>query len=156
MCWTQPIRSYADTGLRCGRTGKAFEREQRCCASGVARLPKRALIAEGRTAVEVEAMPVTEVVIRYSLQTYNELPRPDVQVVLRALSAGPRRHPREAEHYLKTEGVQQEIIPLASILLPAIGSVNFSVAESDRSIALLRVIEALRIFRRRASRPAAG
>ena len=108
-------------------------------------IAKRALIEQGRSPAEVEAMPVPEVVVLYTLQTYNELrdrmfkwffvPYPQARAGI-----------QEAERYLKNEAAKREIVPLAGLLLPAIGSVHFAAAKGDRSIAMLRVIEALRIY----------
>ena len=104
-------------------------------------IAKRALIEQGRTAEEVEAMPVPEVVIRYTVQTYNELrdrmfkwffvPYPQARAGI-----------QEAERYLKTEGRTAGRSCPGWMLLPAIGAVNFASAKSDRSIAMLRAIEA--------------
>ena len=107
-------------------------------------IAKRALIAQGRSPQEVEAMPVPEVVILYTLQTYNELgdglfkwffvPYPQARAGI-----------QEAERYLKNEGANREIVPLARLLMPALGSLSFIAAKNERSIAMLRAIEALRI-----------
>ena len=57
----------------------------------------------------------------------------------------PVRACRKPSATSRHEGAKREIVPLASLLLPALGSVSFTVAKNERSIAMLRVIEALRI-----------
>jgi hypothetical protein len=108
-------------------------------------IARRALIEQGRSPAEVEAMPVPEVVLLYTVQTYNELrdrmfkwtflPYPQARAGM-----------QEAERYLKNQVASREIVPLASVLMPACGQVNFSVAKSERSFAMLRTIEALRMY----------
>jgi hypothetical protein len=105
---------------------------------------RRALIREGRSPEEVDVMPVAEVIFRYSLQTYDELrdetfkgfslPYSEAAAVM-----------KRAEHYFETEGRKREILPVASLLLPAVGAAKFVEARTDRDIALLRTIEALRM-----------
>ena len=108
-------------------------------------IAKRALIEQGRTRRKKSRpcpCPKSSSVTR--VQTYNELrdrmfkwffvPYPQA----RGRQPGGRR-------YLKRRR-KREIVPLASLLLPAIGSVHFQMAKSERSVAMLRVIEALRIY----------
>ncbi len=101
------------------------------------------LVREGRTREQVEAMPVPQVVAVYTMHTYayyrDELfkwfavPYPQA-------AAGIERAER-----LLAEARSREIVPLASVLLPAVGRVQASSARTDRRIAALRVIEALRM-----------
>ncbi len=108
-------------------------------------IAKRALIEQGRSPAEVEAMPVPEVVVLYTLQTYNELRDRTFKWFFVPYPQA-RAGNEEAERYLKNEAAKREIVPMAGLLLPAIGSVHFAAAKGERSIALLRVIEALRIY----------
>jgi len=106
---------------------------------------KRALVDWGMPTEEVEAMPVYEVALRYTLQLYHELlddgikyyslPYPEaIQGIEAAME---RARPANQE--------RREIIPLASQILPALEATRNAVVRTDRQIALLRVIEALRI-----------
>ena len=52
----------------------------------------------------------------------------------------------EADQYLRDEGRKREIIPLASLLLPAIQAAKTAEARTERTIALLRTLEALRMY----------
>jgi hypothetical protein len=106
---------------------------------------KRALVREGFSAQEVEAMPVPQAVALSAIHTYEELrdrmfkwfyiPYWQAQSGL-----------AEVQRYIETEGKSREVIPLASLLLPAIGQVRLSQARDERSIALLRTIEAMRAY----------
>lgn len=106
---------------------------------------KRALIAGGQSPEEVEAMPVAQVVAIYSVQVFNELR--DEQYKWFALpwwQAGPGLERTGSR--LKAESRRREVIPFASRLLSAIENVKFAEARCDRQIALLRTIEALRLY----------
>lgn len=103
------------------------------------------LVRQGYASRQVEAMPVAQVVLVYSVRTYREfrdeifkrfaLPYPEARVGM-----------ERAEKQIDAEAVQQEIVPVAQLLLPALGSVNRAVGRSQRRIAVLRAIEALRMY----------
>jgi hypothetical protein len=105
---------------------------------------KQGMIGRGYTAAQVEAMPVAQVVLLDTIQTYNEfrdemfkwfaVPWPQAQQGL----ADADRRLRTAEH--------QGAIPLARILLPALGNAYRAQAKHERSIAALRVVEAIRLY----------
>lgn len=105
---------------------------------------KQALIRQGRSAAEVEAMPVPQVVALHTVHTYNTL-RDEIfkwsYVPYWQAHAGLER----AQARIDREAKQLEIIPLASLLLPAISRVHLSQARNDRRIAVLRTLDALRI-----------
>ena len=106
---------------------------------------KQALIDQGRPAAEVEAMPVAQVVLIYTVQTYNEFrDRIFKSFALPYWEALPGM--KEADQYLRDEGRKREIIPIASLLLPAVGAAKAAEARTERDIALLRVLEALRLY----------
>jgi hypothetical protein len=106
---------------------------------------KRYLIERGRSPQEVEAMPVAQVVLVYSMDTYNDL-RDRTFKWFYVPYWEARAGVAEAERQLKSEGRDREIVPLASLLLPVVGHVYaISSARSDRRIALLRTVEALRL-----------
>jgi hypothetical protein len=102
------------------------------------------MIGRGYTAPQVEAMPVAKVVLLDTLLTYNEfrdemfkwfaIPWPQAQQRI----ADAERHLVRAEH--------KGAIPLAGLLLPAIGNAYRAQARHERSIAALRVIEAIRLY----------
>ncbi|MBN1591588.1 MAG: hypothetical protein JW888_18885 [Pirellulales bacterium] len=105
---------------------------------------RRALIAQGRTADEVDAMPVAQVVMIYTVETFEELRDEQFKwLYLPWWQAAPGM--KEANRSLREESQRREIIPVAGMLLPAIQAVKFAEARNERTIALLRTIEALRL-----------
>ena len=106
---------------------------------------KRYLIQEGRSAAEVEAMPVPQVVILSTVRTYDDL-RDQTFKWFSLPYWEAHEGMREAAQYLATEGRKREIVPVASLLMPALGAARLAVARNDRTIAVLRTIEALRLY----------
>ncbi len=106
---------------------------------------KQRLIERGRPAREVEAMPVFEVIAIDALGTYDELRDQMMSCFYFPYwQAVPRM--KAAEQYLQNEGRRRETIPLASLLVPAMHSVAAARGRLDREVAILRVIEALRMY----------
>ena len=91
-------------------------------------------------------MPVPKVIFLAMVQNYEE--SRDQMFKWFALPYWEARPGLERfDHYMMTEFRQREIVPLAaSLLLPAISAVKLSIARNDRSIALLRTVEALRTY----------
>ncbi len=102
------------------------------------------LIDHGRKKAEVEAMPQAQVVLLYTMSLYEELrddqfkaiflPYPESKSQLERLDATLRDRGR------------QELIPLASLVLPALKSVKEAETRMPWIIARLRIFEALRIY----------
>ncbi|HVW36376.1 MAG TPA: hypothetical protein VHB99_03690 [Pirellulales bacterium] len=105
---------------------------------------KRRLIESGRSPEEVAAMPVAQVVLLYTMQIYDEsrddlfkwfaLPYPEAKAGFDKFQAD------------WTEVRDREIVPLFSVLAPATGAVANASARHERSFAMLRTIEALRMY----------
>lgn len=108
-------------------------------------MAKRHLIEQGRPAQVVEAMPVPQVVALYTMETYNEF-RDQTFKWLYVPYWESREGAQQAEKKLRRECQKREIVPLASMLLPAISAFQLAVARTDRDIAVLRTIEALRLY----------
>jgi hypothetical protein len=107
---------------------------------------KRYLIEHGRPAAEVEAMPVAQVVLLYSVRQYQETSDDLFKYVFLPRTQTEKRL-AEAESRLTADAVRRrEIIPLASLLLPAVGSVRNAETRAQWSLARLRILEALRIY----------
>jgi hypothetical protein len=107
---------------------------------------KQGLIDEGRTAEEVEKMPVAQVVILYTLHTFDEL-RDDVfkwMFLPYSEAEQGSRHADDALYAAKLSG--REILPLAWTLLPAVQSVKKAEVRGQRELAFLRVLSALRLY----------
>ena len=108
-------------------------------------LAKRVLIERGFSAAEAGAMPVPKVIFLATMQNYEEAR--DQMFKWFALPYWEARPGLERfDRNMLTEVRHREIVPLASLLLPAVSAVKFAIARNDRSIALLRTVEALRIY----------
>jgi len=113
----------------------------------IAKLPraKNELVAIGRDRKSVDDMPPSQVILLDTLLIYRQAS----DEMFKWFNV-PYWQGREGfaafEKRLKTEVREREIIPLASVVLPAISNVRKASVRSQRSIALLRTIEALRFF----------
>ena len=91
-------------------------------------------------------MPVPKVVLLYTLGHYEEL-RDEMFKWLSLPYAEARPGLEAADKRLKEAFARQsEIIPLARILLPALQAVSNARVRHERTFALLRVLEALRLY----------
>lgn len=105
---------------------------------------KRRLISQGRDPAMVEAMPVTQVIVLTWVQTYFErldevvafVERPDAEVrqALENLEKGSYSIHAEPHEYL------------ARMLLPAVRAAKRAFTRQEQRVAVLRVIEALRLY----------
>jgi len=107
-------------------------------------MAKQALIDQGFKPDEVEAMPVPKVVLLHTMRTYEEL-RDDLFKWFAVPYYQAQEGMDKAEGNLR-DGRRREVIPFASILLPAIKAAHFAGARDERSIAVLRVVEAIRLY----------
>lgn len=106
---------------------------------------KQELIDGGRLPEQVEAMSVAQVLLLHMVQTYNEL-RDDHFKWTNLPYAEARAGMDKADRHLRERGRHREIIPLAQLLLPAVQHAANAQARGERTIAVLRTIEALRIY----------
>lgn len=107
---------------------------------------KRSLLARGRKLQEVEAMPAFQVVLIYSLHQFHRLRDASVKWCYLPYWQA-RAGIKQADQLLKQAKVNfEEGIPFASLLLPATQKVVFAQARTERRIAALRCLEALRLF----------
>jgi hypothetical protein len=106
---------------------------------------KKRLVASGRPAAQVDAMPVFQVVMIDALEIYDEqrdqmirwlyLPHWEAQSRITA-----------DEQLLKGERRVSNVMPLAPLLVPALQAISGASARADREVAMLRVIEAIRLY----------
>ncbi len=106
---------------------------------------KSDLIADGWPKGTIEAMSPGQVALLHISETYQQyrddafrwfhVPFPEAE---RGIAAAGER--------LKTEARSREIVPLASLLLPAVSQARFAIVRLDREIALLRCLSALRAY----------
>lgn len=109
-------------------------------------MAKRALVERGFPPESVEAMPVGQVILLYTIETYEDL-RDDVFKWFYVPYPEARERQDAAEGELRRASVEhREIIPVANVLLPAIQACRTAVLRNEREIAVLRLIEALRMY----------
>jgi hypothetical protein len=109
-------------------------------------LAKAFLIERGWAPGDVEAMPVSEVVITAAFRQYDEirddsfkwmyLPYPEA-------IAGMKKAEKKVFDISRSG---QEILPFASLLLPAVSAAKAAEARTEREIAILRLFEAIRLY----------
>jgi hypothetical protein len=107
---------------------------------------KQALIEEGRSADEVEAMPVAQVVLIYTMHVYDEF-CDDQFKWLNLPFAQFQSHSKQVDHdFQDSIRSGRELIPLAATFLPAVEAAKTAEVRTDRSIAVLEILEALRMY----------
>src|SRR5262249_39123309 len=108
---------------------------------------KQFLMAEGRTAEQVEAMPMMQAVVMFEIHNYDRL-FDDMLKWMTLPFPESRAGLQRAEQQLKQEKIKGPGAgsTLATLLLPAIYKVNEASARSERRLAMLRTIEALRLY----------
>jgi hypothetical protein len=104
------------------------------------------LIDHGRRAAEVDAMPVAKAILLCAVETFHELGDEEYKLMLLPyVEAEP--HFDRVERMLKdTKGEVREIIPFATLLLPALKSAKTAEARMAWTLARLRIFEALRLY----------
>jgi len=104
------------------------------------------LVKHGRSAAEVSAMPVAQVVVLYTLRMYDEL-RDDQFKWLFLPYGEARKGLEQADRRLKDAiAASREIIPVAKLLLPAVQACKQAETRINWRVAQLRVLEALRLY----------
>jgi hypothetical protein len=106
---------------------------------------KQHLLAKGRKPEEVDAMPTLQVVILYSVDQYRRL-QDDLYKWTTVPYWQGVRGLHQAERQIALARGSEEGLPFASMLLPAIAKVYFAQVRTDRRIAALRCVEAIRLY----------
>jgi len=109
-------------------------------------IAKERLIAAGMPAEKIEAMPVPQVVLRYTMRTYEQLRDESFKWFYVPYWQGREGLKRVEREYIAAWSEGREVVPVVQTLLPAIGAVHQATARSQRSTAVLRLIEALRLY----------
>jgi hypothetical protein len=107
---------------------------------------KQALISQGRSADEVEAMPVPQVILLYTMQTYRELGDDLLKWMSQPFPIASRGIEQAGESVNHAFMTGREIIPIGTLLLPAISAAKTAEARTDRNIAALQILEAIRLY----------
>jgi hypothetical protein len=112
----------------------------------IAALPeaKADLIAAGYSKDKVEAMPPSQIILLHTVETYERLR--DEQYKWSRLPYWQAQEGLAAfERDLKSAG-KREVIPLSAPYLPNLRAAMFALASTERQLAALRCIEALRLY----------
>lgn len=145
--WRQTLKGFGTTfgQLAGGLPGQLTTRPEVLAAFCMKAYPasKRALILEGMDPERVEAMPVAQVVVIHSMRAYDELRDDTFKWFYVSFPEG-YQGALKADRQLSMRNL--ETIPLAVMLLPAVRACQSATARCDREIALLRTLEALRLY----------
>jgi hypothetical protein len=106
---------------------------------------KDELVAAGRSRAEVDAMPAAQIILVDSVTIYKRM-RDEMFKWFNVPYWEARKGFVAVDQKFKTELRDREIIPIASLLLPAVGKCRDASVRSQRRIDLLRVVEALRLY----------
>ena len=107
---------------------------------------RRALLARGRTAEQVDAMAPAEVLLVVAAETYDEL-RDELFKWSHVPYWEAEQNFERMEELLRGEHPRREVVvPLASVLLPAMEATQYAVAKNERDLDALRCIEAIRLY----------
>ncbi len=107
---------------------------------------KHYLVEHGRTAAEVEAMPVAQVVLLYTVKLYDELSDDQFKWFYLPASEGSEGLKHAGQDLREALASQREAIPLASFLLPASTAAKEAETRSQWVMAALRIFEAMRLY----------
>ena len=107
---------------------------------------KRYLIEQGRPAAEVEAMPVAQVILLYTVKMYDELSDQQFKWFFLPTSEAGDGMARAERQLSDGLTLKREIIPVASFLLPASLAAKEAETRSEWTITVLRVCEAMRLY----------
>jgi len=107
---------------------------------------KRYLIERGRSAAEVEAMPVAQVILLYTVRLYDELRDEQFKWLFLPYTEACTGLERADRSLKQAVAAQREIIPFAAMLLPAVGAAKNAEARMQWNLALLRIFEAMRLY----------
>ncbi|MCA9246121.1 MAG: hypothetical protein KDA42_03370 [Planctomycetales bacterium] len=108
-------------------------------------MARERLVGAGRTAEAVEKMSAGEVVLLHTAETYLDL-RDDLFKWFYLPYWQARASLEQADNDVAKRCQEREILPLASLLLPAIGNARRAQARGERRLVELQTIESLRYF----------
>ena len=107
---------------------------------------KRYLVKHGRSTAEVEAMPVAQVVLLYTLHRYDELKDDEFKWLFMPYAEGSKGIEESGRRLKEAVAAESEVIPIATNLLPAVSLVKQSETRVNWRVAQVRVLEALRLY----------
>jgi hypothetical protein len=107
---------------------------------------KHWLIEHGRSAAEVEAMPVAQVVLLYSVQLYDEISADQIKWFCLPALESRQGLEQASQRITRASLTEREVIPFVSALLPAIEAAKNAETRCEWTITVLRVFEAMRLY----------
>jgi hypothetical protein len=107
---------------------------------------KQYFIDKGRTPAEVEAMPVAQVVLLYTIQIYNELSEDQFKWFLLPASETGEMYERAEQHKKQEYALNREIVPIGRLFLPAAMAAKHAETRNEWNLAMLRIFEAMRLY----------
>jgi tetratricopeptide (TPR) repeat protein len=147
--WRKTLQKIGDQLLQMSEGEEYANRPEALAAMALKAYPmaKDSLIAQGMPAEKVEAMPVPQVVLLAMTRAYERLRDDEFKwFYVPYWQARPALERGERER-VSTVAAQREILlSIGYALLPAVKSSRGALARSERSTAVLRLIEALRIY----------
>lgn len=109
-------------------------------------LAKASLIEQGWDADTVDAMPVAQVVLIRAMQQYNIVRDHFFKYMELPYYVSVDHTGIDLAKVLEDAGEGPEVLPLTQVFLPALGAVYAARSRQEQHIALLRTIEAIRIY----------
>lgn len=107
---------------------------------------KKGLIDAGWSQERVEAMPVAQVVLVYSVAQYQRRRDEQMKWLYVPYPATRSSTVNEGDRIASDVGAAEEILPLFETLIPATRAFRYSAANAQRQIAVLRLVEAIRLY----------
>jgi hypothetical protein len=104
------------------------------------------LIDHGRSAAEVDKMPVAKAILLCVVETFHEIADEEYKLMLLPYVEAEPFFDRVERKLKETKGEVREIIPFATLLLPALKAAKTSEAKMGLILARLRIFEALRLY----------
>lgn len=148
--WRDAVKSIwtTITRVRGGLSEDSFPAEAAVALMAARGYPmaRQALIEQGRSAEEVDRMPVSQVIAIYTVRTYGEF-RDDLFKWFH-VPYWQMGDTNQIGRELVRESRSREVIPIASLVLPAVGAAIHAQVRCDREIRMLRIVEAIRMHGR--------
>jgi hypothetical protein len=152
-CWTrlwqqiEALSSVINTYSATPQTTNNARIETTAAAVGMMLYPeaKKYLLASGMTPDALEKMPVSEVLGRYFVRSFDEA-RDELFKWTNLPLPISKKGTDAADRMLSRKVAVGTGNYLAAIILPAIGNVRVVIARQDRQIAALAIVEALRVY----------
>ena len=107
---------------------------------------KRALLERGLSPDALEAMPAAQVVLLGVVRTYEDLRDSVFKWFFVPCAEGLEGSDAAGEELKRAELESREMALLAKLLLPGVQGITKATARTERDIAILRLVEALRMY----------